>query len=288
MSNEELVVLIQAGENVKENMAALCEKNRGLIASVAKKYSGTEEMEDLMQEGYFGLFRAAEKYSPDKGSSFAGYALWWIRQAITAYIRDNGSIKMPAHRQESLMQYKRLVNAYQMEYGRNPTEQETMYYLEISSQQYEGLREAEYRKTVRSLEEPIGEEDYILADNVSDGEGDIEATIKAIDTEQMKEMLWSFVDDLEEQQSEAIKMRYKEGLTLKAAGERTGKGLERIRQLEAAGLRKLRSHKYAGKLKPYYDEYLSAAIYHGSSLRSFRYTHTSSVERMILQMEERV
>ena len=104
MTNEQLVICIQAGEEVADHMAQLWQQNQGIIGKLAEKYSHLAEEEDLKQEGYFGLWEAARRYNPKEGAKFITYASHWIRQKMVRYIHNNGTVRIPVHENERLMQ----------------------------------------------------------------------------------------------------------------------------------------------------------------------------------------
>lgn len=109
MTNEQLVLRIRSGEDVAENMAALYDQNRGMLAKLAIKYQSYTEFDDLMQEGYIGLCHAVDAWKVDKGVPFLSYAVFWIKQSMYRYIENNGSsIRIPVHQRGRIRKYKQL------------------------------------------------------------------------------------------------------------------------------------------------------------------------------------
>lgn len=124
MTNEELVTRIKAGIDTADNMLALWQQNRCYIHSIAKRYQGNAEIDDLEQEGYLALYDAIDGYNVDSGYKFLTYATRWVRQRMTRYIQNNGTVRIPVHEGEKLREYKKLVNAYRIRLGRKPSRHE--------------------------------------------------------------------------------------------------------------------------------------------------------------------
>ena len=114
MTNEQLVIQLKAGIHTAEYMKQLWEQNRGMIGKIACKYKGYEDLEDLKQQGFLGLYDAVEGYNPDQGTSFITYAKFWIQQSIQRYIDDCcGVVRIPVHAKEKISQYKKVANQFQ-------------------------------------------------------------------------------------------------------------------------------------------------------------------------------
>lgn len=124
MTNEELVILIRSGEDVKENMLLLWKQNYRLICKIANRYKSLDDIEDLLQEGFLGLHEAVRHYDPDTGVPFVNYAALWIRQAISRYVKSNGTVRIPEHAGNRVRAYKRMISQWGFEFGRKPTEWE--------------------------------------------------------------------------------------------------------------------------------------------------------------------
>lgn len=169
MSNKQLVLRIKAGENVADNMLQLWQQNQGFIRSIAKKYAAYEEIEDLIQQGYFGMCNAVNGYDPENGVSFLHYASFWIRQSIYGYIEDCGKIvRLPRHFRGKLTKYKQFTAAMYAELNRRPTDQELCYYLDVGYEKLEELKRAAVLDKMGSLDVPVGEnEESTLCDVVA-------------------------------------------------------------------------------------------------------------------------
>ena len=141
MTNEQLAARIRAGEAVGENMAQLYDQVKDFIRSVAWKYKGLGELEDLEQEGFLALYDAIDHYEADQGVKFLSYAEYWIRQRMQRYLQVNGScLRLPVNRQEAISRYKRFCLSFQLEHGRGPSEAEIGRELWLSVDQVRRLQ----------------------------------------------------------------------------------------------------------------------------------------------------
>ncbi len=281
MTNEQLVARIRAGEDEAENMLKLWQQTEGFIAKLAMKYQGCTELDDLKQEGYIGLCEAVRQYDPDKGVPFINYAAFWIKQVMRRYI-DNccGTIRIPVHEKEWDHKYNRIVKEYRKEYGEFPSDRALSVLLGVKWEKLQEIKRSVRMGRISSLSEPIAgeDEDITLYDTIASGEDMEEDAIKELDTADMGRELWIAVDQLPGNLPEAVRLRYREGMTLKEVGQSLGVGVERARQIEAKAMRVLGQRSRNKKFRAYYEQYLAAGPIRHIGVESFRRTHMSAVE----------
>ncbi len=258
LSAEEEAALARAAQAGDEDARRrLSEANLRLVVSVAKRYAGRGlPFLDLIQEGNLGLMKAAEKFEPDRGFKFSTYATWWIRQSITRAIADQGrTIRIPVHLVESINRVKKTAGELLRRTGREPTAEEIAAQLDMEPARVREL--IQLAQDPISLETPVGEEeDAHLEDFIQDDEAGVPADEAG--RQLLRRELMNVLKSLTPREERVIALRF--GLedgrarTLEELGREFNVTRERVRQIEAKALRKLRHPSRAKRLRDYLDE----------------------------------
>lgn len=294
MSNEELVKRIQGGiRGGKEIQAALLElwnQNQGMLKKIVRQFSGMEEPEDLLQEAFFGVVRAAESFDPGAGATAATWICHHVKATLLRHVDNWGRkspCRIPVHALEDVRKLRKVVHRYELKTGREPSEQELCRELDISPEALKRIRATEMILSAASLDAPVSTEDgeitmqELLPDPTADTEADV---LGSVENQELASVLWPLCDSLDD--SGAFRLRWKDGKSAAEIAEATGSSPEAIRASLQKTMKKIREPRNKRMLQRFLPEEAEATAYHGG-LQSFQHTGLSSTERAALKCLDR-
>ena len=279
MTNEELVVEIQQGHT--EKLEDLWTQNLRFIKSIASEFHAGDLTDDILQEAYFGLMAAVEKFDVSKGFAFTTFANYYVRNAMRRFlIKARPGCRLPEYMVTKVRKYEKFVANFFREFGRTPTEQEARVLLRMPDIQTVKKASMDPASLDKSFDNGSGgtlEDLYAISDD------DADQVIESLFREQLRRDLWDAVDELPERWGQVIRAKYQDDKTYVELAEEFGVSDQAIRSNVEKGMRRLRSNK---KLLAYRAAIYGAGI-SGVSLASFTRTWTSSTERTAIWLMER-
>ena len=286
MDNETLVTLIKQGIDTQENLLQLYNNNLPIIKRIARPYTPYEEESDLLQQSYFSLLEAVERYEPGK-AKFLTYFIYWCRQGIVRYIEENGrTVRIPSHFLQKIFKYKKFTAAFMLDNGRYPTIKEASREMQMPEETIEEI--ILYQQQAQSIDEQIqtDSDSFTVADTIASPEELEESTIESIYAEYEKTALWDICQKyLSDRENVIIKERFRNEKTLQQIADQQGISRDRVRQLENKALSRLRRGKALREIKE--RLYIIESNPFNSGLRAFNeHGFTSEVERRVLLMEQ--
>lgn len=282
MTNEQLVEEIRNGYSVTENMQLLYEKNLPLIKKYIKNYAAYEDMDDLLQEAYFGLLEATKHYETSENVLFMSYASYWIKQAAQRYIEKCGStVRIPSYKKQIIIRYKKTVQDLEQRLIRTPTDKEI---ADTMCVPLELLTELKIQlQGVTSLDTPLAEDDSLsLCDTVQADYNLENDVVDKIYEEHVKSALWGIVERFTtDRENEIIKEYYGKNKSMPEIAKEHGMSFENVRTIKEKGLCKLRKGKAKREILNKM-EVVEASIYRTGTANYKRHSFTSQVEHIAI------
>ena len=290
MTNEMLVKSIQNGQNTQENMRDLWLQNQGFIRLIAIKYQDFAEIEDLVQQSYFGLCKAVEYYDESMGLKFLTYAKAPIKQSILKYIGDNmGAVRIPSWLRAQMRTYKKIVSDALKEQGRKPTDKEICRLMGITEPQLNAIKNSCFLfDNMKSLNAEIGEEkDTELIECIPNSHNIEQETIDNIYNQELKNTLQSIIKELPKEQQQIIKMHYVDNMTISDIEKALDMQKDAAERIKTNAIRELRKPHRKARLESFRNEYIKSCEIKSVGVGVFMRTWTSSTENTAIRLLEK-
>lgn len=235
-----------------DELTKLWEDNKRFVYKMAGRYTDYAEFDDLVQEGYIGIYLAALHFDESAGTKFLTYAAFWIKQRMRRHINNCRSVvRIPSHVMENIRKYKKFQSDYQKRFGRKPSADEIRALMGISQTEYDNMQQAVRIGQITSISKPISDEDDSTLEDMIGNEGIEDAIVDRINHENIERDVRSVLNQLSEWEQKVIRMRYFEGLPMEMVAELEGISVQDVRRGQEKALRRLRQPKYRKALMPY-------------------------------------
>ena len=288
ISNEKLVLLILYKIDVKKNLERLYMQNMPLIKRWVRPYTTTIETEDLIQEAYFGLVNAVEKYDPSKGYRFTSFAYWDVINSIHRYYENNGRlIRIPTQMLSLMSKYRKFKESYSNSNGQEPSKRDYMDHLNISNSQFCELVKCINEMDCISIDAPIGDEENnkTIADNIPDS-FNLEDTMIS---NQLEAGLWAAVDQLEDKMGNIVIQRYKLQKSQKRLAVENNLSRTRIGQIERVALKTLSKRKEIIDIASWFGyDSITSYKYGVQRFKDSRMSSTEYIALRNIELQERI
>lgn len=284
VTNEELVEQIQQGFNEKENMQQLYLQNKSLIYQIVKPYTAYTELDDLMQEAYFGLKNAVDSFDNSMGTVFITHAVNHIKAVVGRFTKRTGRAKkIPDYMIDLIAKYNRYCNEVR-EQGDEVTDQRICYHLGISQKKLDEVRRTQIEMNEVSIYAPVsGTEDVTVGDTLPDQRNIEDEVIDKIEQEKGSARLWEIVHSMKDEEDQVICNRYKKDMTLQQCSDCLGRSVSQIRRIEKSALKHLQNNIEVRYMAEIYKCY---CLSYRGGLQQFKNTGTSSTEYCAIKKVE--
>ena len=219
---------------------------------MAGRYTDYAEFDDLVQEGYIGIYLAALHFDESAGTKFLTYAAFWIKQRMRRHINNCRSVvRIPSHVMENIRKYRKIQSDYQKRFGRKPSADEIRALMGISQTEYDTMLQAAGMEQIASISSPISDEEDATLEDMIGNKGIEDATVDRINQESISRSMRSVLNQLSEWEQKVIRMRYFEGLPMEMVAELERKSVKEVRNGQEHALKRLRQPKCRKTLRPY-------------------------------------